>query len=258
MSFTVADLPDFLNLLRQHPEWRDAVRDELSGEWQRRIDASIERMIALLEQADSRHFAMRQETAAEFAAMRQETAAEFAAMRRETNQRFERLEGIIADLARATNERFGKVEGRLGNIEGKWFEHTYRAIPRLSRYFRKPVEIFMGDLDEMYDGRDDGTITVAEFEQVGSLDFIFRCRDGRNVDAPIVYAALEVSRTIHGGDIRRAAERAAILRRVGIPARAFAGGQAAAPEMLVYADSLGVTLMIDKEQRDADETDEAA
>jgi hypothetical protein len=84
-------------------------------------------------------------------------------------------------------------------------------------------------------------VSATEWDQLGSLDFLVRARKGIGTEVLIAY---EVSNLVDANDVRRAAERAALIRRAGLEAEAYAGGQVATPEVAALAAELGVTLVV--------------
>jgi hypothetical protein len=123
MAFTVQDLTDLLALLREHPEWRDAVRrevltDELLGlptvvarvaEGQERLSNAVDRLTDDVGQLSA---TVRRLT---------EDVGRFAAT-------VDRLSGEMRVLNRAVLRR----EDRMGNLEGWRYEQRFNARARVT------------------------------------------------------------------------------------------------------------------------------
>ena len=306
MSFTDADLPGFLELLRQHPEWRDAVRYELAGDWLRRaesvarkadqweieVNARFDKIEAVLDAAIDEMRRANELSAARFVEMMERFAKSdelFAAINErfiEVDKRFDAVDerfDAVDKRFNAVNERFDAVDkrfdgmdqrfdgidhrldkmdvrfdgidrrldnltGRMGNVEGGQYEDRYHAVSHLADRFGRLAVVSLGDVSEVLHAREAGVISGQEFKTLASLDFLLRGRDGKGPDALIVYVALEVSMTVAASDIRRAAERAAVLRKAGLDARAFVGGRSMPSQLRALADELAVTLLLDQDE----------
>lgn len=292
MSFTDADLPGFLELLRQHPEWRDAVRYELAGDWLRRaesvarkadqweieVNARFDKIEAVLDAAIDEMRRANELSAVRFVEMMERFAKSdelFAAINErfiEVDKRFdavdERFDGVdkrfdgmdqrfdgIDHRLDKMDIRFDRIDGRLdnltgrmGNVEGGQYEDRYHAVSHLADRFGRLAVVSLGDVSEVLHAREADVISGQEFKTLASLDFLLRGRDGKGPDALIVYVALEVSMTVAASDIRRAAERAAVLRKAGLDARAFVGGRSMPSQLRPLADELAVTLLLDQDE----------
>lgn len=232
MAFSVADLEEFIALLRNHPEWRQRVREEILSDDIARIDARFERMEKLLEATVTTVVELRTSGARiEASLVRHEDRFD------QVDARFDTLEG-----------RFDLVEGRLGNLEGSDFERKFNAPSRLGGPFRRPRRIELGDVEKLMEARDDGVLNADEMDQLASLDFLIRARRGTGEDAPEVLVAFEVSMTVDGGDVRRAANRAALIRKAGLEAEAYAGGRHVTASATALARELGVHLVISRDR----------
>jgi hypothetical protein len=217
MAMTVRDVEDFVQVLRDHPEWRERVRQEVLGE---EILGLPARLAAVERQLELLTIEVRQ------------LSAEVREMKR-----------VIEVLG----ERQANMNGRLGNVEGQLFELGFHAVNRMTLLYRKPVELTLADLDEVLDARDAGVISQHEFRRLQAADFVFRARDGKGADAPVVYPVLEVSRTVDLGDVQRAQDRAEILGRTGLAAIPVVGGRSITAEAREFAEKAGVAMVIDRD-----------
>ncbi len=88
-----------------------------------------------------------------------------------------------------------------------------------------------------------GVVTEEEIDNLLVTDIIIRAR--RTSDRQYVYAAIEVSRTIHDHDISRACSRARTLAAVtGEEAIAVALGDVIQPPQQLLADEQGVRVVL--------------
>ena len=193
---TVNDFVDILRIIREQPEWGDALRSALLSR-------------ELLEMP--------------------QTLAEFA---KATNARLAALEEDVADLkagqARleegyARLERsVAKLDGDVGNLKGDAYEIKLgRNIDTIigQRLGLRRVRILKGSLlgnntaymDLMDLAEDRGDINQQEREDVNNTDYLLT---GRNPsEASDVYVVVEVSVTAGDSDINRATVRAATLAK---------------------------------------------
>ena len=144
----------------------------------------------------------------------------------------------------------GRMSGELSNLTGSNYERRASRVVlrRLKRLFNiDPSEIIRSDavLDNpdisILMGRaiDAGIVSEDEAEDMELADIIIR---GQDPDAATVYAVVETSVTVHGDDIERASQRAAILRRaIGGTVHAVVVGEAAASADLEFAELANVT-----------------
>ena len=198
---TVNDIVDILRIIREQPEWGDALRSALLGK-------------ELLEMP--------------------QTLAEFA---KATNSRLERLEQGQTRLeerqVRMEGE-IGHLRGEFGNMRGSWYEiRLARNVDTIvgPRLGMRNVRVLKGSLagnnmayqDLMDAAENRGDITEEERIDLDAIDFILQGRSRQ--DQSTVYAALEVSITAGDSDINRALARAGILAR--------ATGETALPAIVI-------------------------
>jgi chromosome segregation ATPase len=211
MAFTGQDLGDLLALLRQHPEWRDAVRREVLTEQLIELPAIVQR----LAEADER-LATRIEQIAEslaqlssrvdqltarveqltgrldqLTARVEQLTARFDQLAEGLAQLTARVDGLTADVTEL-GHIVARMDGRLGNLEGWRYEQRFNARARVLDIIRRPVEVNLADLDLVVDARASGTLTDQEWTQLLALDFLLKGRVGRGADAAETLLALEV------------------------------------------------------------------
>ena len=185
---TVNDFTDILRIIREQPEWGDALRSALLSQ----------KLLELPERF------------AEFV----ETA----------NKRFAALEGDVAEL-KAGQARLesavSRLEGRVGNSRGTEYEirvgksiattigrHLGLVRVRILKGHLIPETAAFRDLIDT--AQEQATITIEEREDFDNVDLVLR---GRSIEQSTVYVVLEVSLTAGDRDIHRAADRAETLRR---------------------------------------------
>ena len=278
MAFAVSDLEDFISLLRQHPEWRERVRHEILGDDMQRIEARFERIEKLQEESAAtirQILAAQAETNAKLDALTEKVTTHDARFdgidgrlggidgrldgidgrldgidRRfdGVGRRFDGIDGRLDGLDErfdGVDRRLDRSDGRLGNLEGSAYERKFNAPARVGKPFRKRRSISVTDVDEIVDAHSRDILSDADLEQLAALDYLILARRGPGADAPEVYIAFEVSVTVDGGDVQRAANRAALIRKAGLEAEAYAGGRVVTASARALAAELGVTLVVD-------------
>ena len=197
---TVNDFTDILRIIREQPEWGDALRSALLSQ----------KLLELPERF------------AEFA----ETA----------NKRFAALEGDVADL-KAGQARLesavSQLQGDVGNMRGTNYEIKLgKNIDSIlgQRLGLRNTRLIKGALagnnavylDLIDAAVDRGDITEQEHGEINQTDFVLRGRS--RIDQSTVFVVVEASVTAGDSDINRAADRAVILEK--------ATGEAALPAVV--------------------------
>ena len=200
---TVNDFTDILRIIREQPEWGDALRSALLSK-------------ELLEMP--------------------QTLAEFA---KATNQRLSALESDVTELkagqarleegqarleeSHARLERaFARLDGDVGNLKGDAYElkvgnnilsimgqHTDIIPVRVLKGARAPND--MAYLNPIYEARRKGIITERERVDAFAVDIVLEGR-GEAEDSTLLIV-VEVSVTIADSDVDRASERAGIVQK---------------------------------------------
>jgi hypothetical protein len=184
---TVNDITDILRIIREQPEWADALRAAL-----------LSKDVLELPQR----------------------LAEYA---QATNQRLGTLETDVADLKAGQARLEGgqsRLEGDVGNIKGAIYEQKvgnniasivgqHMGLRRVRVLKGYKTSDDMGFHNLVDSAEEEGFITERERVEVGNSDIVIQ---GYNRQS-MVYVALEVSVTVGESDIDRAATRAEILSR---------------------------------------------
>lgn len=241
MAFTIENLRDLLALLRQHPEWREAVRREVLTEELLDLPALVRRLSETVDR-----LAVGQERVTTDVERLTETVARLAGAQERLTSDVERLTADVRELARIV----ARLDGRVGNLEGWRYQARFNVRARATEIIRRPVEINLADLETALDARDRGVLTDDEWKQLLSLDFLLKGWAGPGRDAPERLVALEVSQVVDSRDVQRARDRAAILTRTGLVAIPAVGGRRLTRDAATLAEQLGVRTLIDMEDEE--------
>jgi chromosome segregation ATPase len=278
MAFNVTDLGELLALLRQHPEWREAVRREVLteellalptivgrlAETQEQLASQVRQQASQMEQLtirmDQLTTRMDQLTARmdqlatrmdQLTARMDQLATRMDQLTARMEQLAARMEQLAAEVRLLTADvrQLGSIverlDGRVGNLEEWRYERRFNARARLTEIVREPVEVNLADLEAVLDARDQDRVTDKEWKQLLALDILFKGRLGPGRDAPEHLVALEVSRAVDSRDVQRAYDRAAILARIGLAAIPVVGGRRLTDEAAALAERLAVRRLID-------------
>ena len=224
----VNDIADLVQILQDRPEWRNTVRGLIVGEEL----ANLPQALATFIDATNDNFSL-------------------------VHQRLERLETDVAELKTGVaelktdmNHRFNQVNGRLDNGFGENYElkiaKNIMSIARQQLEFRR-IQVLAtraaGITTELQmtieDAEDTNLITKDEADQLILADLILI---GEHPHAgPNTYMLAELSITIGEDDIRRASDRARILRTAtGRSARPTVIGARIDPDRSELAKNEGV------------------
>ena len=234
MAFTISDLNDLLRILREQPEWLAEVRrvlltDELLKlpdlvrelvEAQRRTD---ERLAEFQQRIERQMAEFQQRIERQMAEFQQRIEQQMAEFQQRTDQRFAEL----AEAQRRTDERLAefqqRTEEQIGELKGTLLEMDYRA--KVGAIFgsrlKKPKVVDAGDMWDVLRDR----LDEEEIRQIVALDLIVRGRLLPPQGEGELWLAVEVSYIVDQNDVMRAAARAALLRKAGLPAIPVAAGK---------------------------------
>ena len=219
---TINDIADLARILREQPEWADALRSILLGQ---ELLAMPARLAELAERFD------------QFVQLTQET-------HRQVNERLALLEANVERM----NVRVFRLEGRFSNFEGGDYER--RVLNRLVLISRQRFGLvnphlafsnhFLPSPDfnsAMTRAENDGLVTSEQVSDLYNTDVIISGPDNRHLLA-------EASITLGNDDVDRAKSRAAILTVAtggkAIPVVVAASADTAQVE---YASSQGVAIL---------------
>jgi len=203
---------DLLRVLEERPEWLERVRQVVL----------TRELLALPE------------TVQELVELQRQTALqvqELVEVQRRISDHLLRLELTVENLVGSVNalaDSLRTLSSDVARLKGFYLEMNYRE--KASAYFgsrlrsiRVMVPTDIEDLLEQY-------LTPKEIEDLVQLDLIVSGRLRYHPQRPEVMLALEISATVDRDDIRRARERALLLRKAGLPAVPAVAGAYVPPE----------------------------
>lgn len=207
---TVNDFTDILRIIREQPEWGDALRSALLSQ---KLLELPERFAEFAETANKR-----------FAALEGDVA-ELKAGQDRMEARQDRMESDIAELKAGQarlESTISHLQGAVGNLRGSSYQlnvKTKIASIVTQRLGLDEIRVLKGSLvaDDnaffrlLLNAVAQGIITEQERGEVLNADVILQGR--RQSDQSLLYMLLEVSITVAGDDITRADERADIMAR---------------------------------------------
>lgn len=258
MALDIRDVEDFLRLLRENPELRDAARRELVDEDLRALPLIVRRLSEAQERTEAKLESLTSKVQ-ELAEAQRNTEAKLGELALRVEQLVEaqkRTEARFNDMDAKLDATFKRIEGRLSNLEGWRYQSQFNVMSHLWDIVRKPVQLGVFDIEEVVAAKDAGKLTADDWRHLKALDAIYLARQGRGADAPQVYVTVEVSRVVDKRDVGRAADRAAILRRCGVAALAAAGGSQVTAGARTLASERNVHLLIDRPNDTAPDADD--
>ncbi len=267
---TVNNFVDILRIIREQPEWREALRSALLSEdvlempqrlaelaaTVREFSAATEKRLAALE-TDVTDLKDGQARLESKVSNLEDGQARLEGKVSNLEDGQARLESKVSNLedGQARLERsFSRLEGEVGNLKGDAYElkvgnHIYSLIGQHTDVM--PVRVLKGSrapndmafLNPIYEAKNKGIITEQDRVAAFAVDIVVEGR--RASEQSTLYVVLEISRTIGDSDINRAAARADIVHR--------ATGKQAVPAVIGvladdvrrrHADERGVTLIV--------------
>ena len=238
---TVNDIADILRIIREQPEWADALRAALLSKELLELPQRFAEFVATAE----KRFAALESDVAELKSDVAELKSDVAELKSDVKE----IKGDIVNIKGELNRH----SGELGNLRGAEYERKignnihsivsqHLGIRRVNvlKGFNAPG--VMPYFDLLDDAEDRGVIDQQQRLNAGSIDFVVRGIK-RPEQSPI-YLVLEVSVTVADNDIERAEDRAETLRQ--------ATGEAALPVVIgsnidqarqEFAAQRGVTLI---------------
>ena len=193
---------DILRVLRENPEWKDAVRREILTEELMNLPARFDRFLVTTEQfiSEQRQF--------------NEKVDGFISDQQQFN---EKVDGFID----RTNARFARIESDISNMRGQYARNN--AIGEAQDItedmgFSMVHALTEEDLRELIRTSDTMGIPVSDLRSFRRADLVIEATDA---GGSTCYIALEISNEADERDTRRALRNAAFLTRfTGRPAHA--------------------------------------
>ena len=186
---TVNDIADILRIVREQPEWAEALRGALLSQELLELPQRFAEFVAVSEKR-------------------------FAALESDVKEIKREISSINATLSRHSGElgnlRGSNYERRIGdNISSIVSQHLNLRRIRVLKGQRAFDEIPFFELID--DAQDQGVIDQQQRIEVGNVDIVLQAQS--HPEGDVVYVALEVSVTVGNSDITRAEARAEILRK---------------------------------------------
>src|SRR6266516_854011 len=241
MPFTIEDFRDLVRILEEKPEWRAEMRAEMD----RRFGETDRRFRELIAEMDRRFGELIAEMDRRFA----ETDRRFG----ETDRRFAELIAETERLRQEVDQKFAvvivtlKVHGdQIGDLKGLSLERQYahHAPPYFRKIVRRLHKLSSEELAVIVDDAvDAGQITPRAADDLVAADIVVRGR--RTAGQSDVYLVVEVSWGVGKDDVERAARRAAILAKLGIPTLAAVAGEFVTADAAELARTEGVWQVMD-------------
>ena len=229
---TINDITDLVRVLQDHPEWKNTVRGLIIGEELAQLPQRVTRLeqtLADFIEATNRNFETVHARLDSIDARMDHMDARFDAIDVRLDRMDARFDAIDVRLDRmdarfdGMDTRMDRMDGRMDNGFGMNYElkvgKNVHSIAGQHLGIRR-VRLLRGNhdgvneafADSVEDALDEGKIDRRQANELLSSDLIFA---GRNEDTgEQVYVAAELSITIGGDDITRAADRASILRSI--------------------------------------------
>ncbi len=214
------------------------------GEAQQRVEAELAELRRYVDARFAELAEAQRRIEVELAEFRQRMEAELAEQRRYVDMRFaelaeaqQRVEVELAELRRRTDERFAQlaesqlriqeqligIKDELADVRGRQLELEYRikAAAFFGGWLRKPAVVEISDIwDQLEEHLDE-----IDMRRLTAVDLIVRGQLPKKRGGGEVWLAVEVSNVVDLNDVERAIERAALLRRAGLPAIPVVGGK---------------------------------
>ena len=226
MPFAVQDFRDLVQLLEERPEWRAEMR---------RLVLSDEYLTLPEQLAEIRR--------------------EIAELRRDFERRLNRVEGRLDQLTDDVGQLktdvgqlktdVGRLTDDVGELKGQGLEYRYRehAPSYFSRLIRRCRVVGSPQLNELLeDAVDRGVLSQGDLNDVNLADLILRGR--RLSDRLEVMVLVEISWVIDRNDVRRAADRAALLAKLGTPVMPVVAGASITEPAATMARNLDVRQLL--------------
>jgi hypothetical protein len=204
-------MEDLIQLLEQHPEWREQLLQVLLTDkflqLPARVDRIEEALIQLTEQV-------------------QELAKQMQLLTERVDKLTERIDKLTARVEEMAKIQKGMVDD-VGYLKGRDREHFYRenAAAIFGRYLQKVRVMNKGKLLERMNAAK--ALTDDEWHEIVDLDLAVEAVTRKTSRQLIL--AMEVSWVINGGDIKRAVRRAALMCECGLLAIPVVAGNGLLP-----------------------------
>ena len=207
---SINDIADLVQILQDHPEWRNTVRGLIVGEEL----ANMPNEVAIFVKATNENFNLIHQ---QFEKVDQQFEKVDQRLEK-VDQRLERLETNVAEIktdVATLKENVSRMGGTVSRLIGEDYEsHVATYVHRfLSRNSGINASVFSTQRDKsaltglLDEAEKQGVIEAEETDELDKADLIL------TTDGPTDYILAEVSITIQQDDIDRAAERARLFAK---------------------------------------------
>jgi hypothetical protein len=161
------------------------------------------------------------------------------------------LPGIVRQLGedlRALVAEVRSMRGDLGRITGRLyeFEYDHKLDARIGRHFKIRRDVSMPDYPPIDEAYTSGRLSDSEWDDLMRIDVAVIGRPRRKPDDPESVILIELSIVVDTSDVARAARRAAIIERLGIPVIPCVDGEVITPEAQALAKQERVMALVRK------------
>jgi uncharacterized protein YoxC len=256
MAFTAQDYGDLARLLVEHPEWRLELRrllltEELLtlpetvqalAEAQQRTEERLEKLEATVESLTEQVRGLTEQVRGLTEQVRGLTeqvhglteqvhglTEQVHGLTEQVHGLTEQVHGLTEQVHGLTEQVQALVEAQqrttdiVGGLKGLVLELTYRG--KAGAYFGPLLRRLQVVEPHTLEDTLEASLTPGEFRDLLRLDLLLSGLPRRQVDAPAVWLAVEISSVVDQGDVDRAERRAGLLRKAGYHALPAAVGE---------------------------------
>lgn len=272
MAFTVRDYRDLLQLLAEHPDWREELRRALLSDDFLALPQIVRELTEAQKRSEERLTRLEQ-TVAELAEAQKRTEQQIRKLIEIQKQHVERLANVEERLTNVegrlanVEERLTNVEGRLTNVEenleklttrvdrmdirlakvdGRTLELEYerKAGGFFGRIISNPQVVNLGEwqdrLKPAFSGEEISDVWLADLILRGSLRKTSQEQPKREA-----WLVIEISVLVDAEDVERAVRRAELLRKADILALPVVAGEEITDRAIQMVEGNGVIFVKD-------------
>lgn len=258
MAFTVRDYRDLLQLLAEHPDWREELRRALLSDDFLALP-QIVRELAEAQKRSEERLTRLEQTVAELAEAQKRTEQQIRELIEIQKQHAERLANVEERLTnvegRLTNveenlekltTRVDRMDIRLAKVDGRTLELEYerKAGGFFGRIISNPQVVNLGEwqdrLKPALSGEEISDVWLADLILRGSLRKTSQEQPKREA-----WLVIEISVLVDAEDVERAVRRAELLRKADILALPVVAGEEITDRAIQMVEGNGVIFVKD-------------
>ena len=257
MAFAVQDFHDLSRLLDEHPEWQAELRRRVLTDELLELPALVRRIAEGQARTDGQLATLTARVGSlaghlDTLTVRVDSIAErLDALTARVDALTARVDALVVqvqaltvamgDLQATVQTQGARLDAAIGElVEARYERRAGAYFSHLARRVRVLDRSTLADLLE--DAVEEGRIAKGDRRDVMHADLVLTGR--RREDGADLYLVAEVSVGIGVDDVRRAADRAAVMARLGRPAVAVVAGERIDPEPAEMAVARGVRQVI--------------